>query len=428
MCGIVGMAGDLNAKHEQAVRTLLILDSLRGEHSTGVVCVPKYGSLPKVAKQVGDPFQLFDHKSYDKAMMGTQRAIIGHNRYATTGAVNRNNAHPFEHESCVGVHNGTLHTKYLLADPQQYQVDSDNIYHHIDKHGLKDALKYMGGAWTLVWWDKENESINFLRNKERPLQMCWSKDGKSLFWASERWMLYAALGRHGIEYQDIFEMEEDVHFEILIDKNGVMSKPRLTNAPSTYKAAVYVTHTPPAVVPKKEDPATAPVKKLNPPTTVGPEASYISAKQRTIETLGINKDEHGSSYISCFDSQREYFEIRLYAKPKDPVWELIGCDLIANISGFGASGKTPGRGYYKVSPHDFRVIAPVETPDEPEDTITNHRGNLITEAQFRKEYHSCEWCSSALVFGAANRFTTGGQCVCEGCSKDKEVQEYVNFI
>lgn len=426
ICGIIGMAGDLSAKHEQAVRTLLILDSLRGEDSTGVVAVSKFGHNVKIAKQVGDPFQLFEHKSYDKTFQGTQRAIIGHNRYATTGVINRNNAHPFDHETCVGVHNGTLKTKYLLANPGNYQVDSDNIYHHIDRHGLKDALKYMDGAWTLVWWDKDNESINFLRNKERPLIMAWSKDGKALFWASEAWMLYAALQRHGLEYQDFFELATDVHMEIAIDKAGVMSKPRLSNAPSTYVAPVY--HNTPHVVPKKEDPAAATVKKSTAVTTVAPEAAYICAKQRSIETLGVNKDEHGSDYISCFDPLKEYFEIRLYAKPKDPVWELIGCDIIANISGFGASGKTPGRGYYKVSPHDFRIVVPAETEEEPEETITSHNGKLITETEFHKEYRGCAWCNQPLEFLSRNRYTTGGECVCEECSKNKEVLEYVNII
>ncbi len=430
ICGIIGAAGDLNAKHEQAMRTLLILDSLRGEDSTGIVCVPKFNNGVKVAKQTGDPFQLFDHKTYDKAMLGTQRAIIGHNRYATTGVISRNNAHPFEHETCVGVHNGTLKTKYLLADPGNYQVDSDNIYHHIDKHGLHDALKYMDGAWALVWWDKEVDSINFLRNKERPLMMCWSKDAKCLFWASESWMLRVALGRHGIEHQEVFEMESDIHYEIMIDRNGIMGKPRMSNAPSTYKpyvAPINLVPNKPAtqmtVVPpvKKEEPAPATPKKPE-----MPDASYLSTKECCIETISVNIDDHGSNYIACFDPNKEYVEVRLYAKPRDPIWKLVGCEIVANISGHGCTGG--GRMYYKVSPHDFHIIVPAETEEEPEETVASHTGRLITESEFRKTYSGCDWCSQPLDFGARNRFTTGGQCICEDCVRVPAVLEAVNLI
>lgn len=427
MCGIVGCAGDLTIGHEKLVRTLLILDSIRGEDSTGVAVIGKWQGNVKIAKQVGDPFQLFDHKSFDNVFTGMQKAIIGHNRYATTGGVSRHNAHPFENPSVVGVHNGTLRSKHLLVDAKNFVVDSENIYHHIDKHGLKDALHYMEGAWALVWWDKEHHTINFLRNKERPLFMAWSKDAKQMFWASEPWMLEAAFMKHQIDAQEIFLFERDVHMSIHIDEKGIMSKPVIRNAPSTYKPPVYVqpVHNVPVNV-KKEEPTPVETKKLG-LQVVAPscETQYLSLKGRSIETLSVGTDEYGGKYVSCFDPDRQYYEIRLYAKPKDPIWDLIGCDIIANPSGWSSIGSTPGKGYYKLSPHDFKICPPKE--EEEEESILGPTGKKITKSEFEKEYQQCEWCTSPLEFGGNNRFTTSGQCVCHSCSKDPQVLEYVNL-
>lgn len=433
MCGIIGCAGDLNVTHEKAMRTMLILDAVRGEDSTGIAVIGKAMGNVKIAKQVGDPFQLFDHKSFDKAFTGVQKAIIGHNRYATTGSINRQNAHPFENASVVGVHNGTLKSKWRLADAKDYVVDSENIYHHIDKYGLKDALQFMEGAWALVWWDKENGSINFLRNKERPLYMAWSKDVKVLYWASEPWMLYASLGRHNLDHQDIFQLDEDIHYSIQIDDKGIMSKPVQRAAPSTFVApppAPHYNYTKPPHIPnnvveiKKEEPAPATVKKLTEEPRC--DMSYLSeAKPRSIETTDVLTDVHGSKYIPCFDPLEPYKEIRLYAKPRDAIWNLLGCDIIGTITGWNAAGRSgaEGGGYYKVDVHSFKIVA----PDEEEHTIIGPDGKFLNKEQFEKKYQQCDFCNDNLTFGQANRFTTAGECLCEGCSVDKAVLEVVNL-
>jgi len=181
MCGLVGVAGEVNITAEKAFRNLLILDSLRGEDSTGIASIKKVDGNVLVAKALGDPFQLFDTKVFDRAVRGTSKAILGHNRYATTGAVTARNAHPFEFNSLVGVHNGTLTNKWSLEDHKDFSVDSENLYHHIEKKGLRNAMDVANGAWALVWWDKIEETLNFLRNKERPLFFCYNESNTSLF-------------------------------------------------------------------------------------------------------------------------------------------------------------------------------------------------------------------------------------------------------
>lgn len=467
MCGIVGCAGDLTVQHEKIMRTLLILDSTRGEDSTGVAVIGKWEGNVKIAKQVGDPFQLFDHKSYDKAFSGMQRAIIGHNRWATVGQVVRQNAHPFENNSVVGVHNGTLKSKHLLADASQFKVDSENIYHAFDKHGVQDTMNYMNGAWALVWWDKDDQTINFLRNNERPLWMVRSDDGKVLFWASEHWMLDVALSKHGVKFGRITLLQEDVHHSIHVNNKGELDKVHVRNAPSTYVAPVHVAVTNqfarpnggpdagapttppsgnagsqvPAVVGKpagtvqlnlvKGEPAAATVKKPEQAVCVVPcDRSFLSAKNICIETLSSSKDEDGTSYIACFDPHHEYYEIRLYARPADPVWDLIGCDIKCDIGVFSPHKHTPGRGYYKVKVDSITIIVPAvadELVDTPILTIKGPTGRDLDEKAFNREYPSCAWCSSPLDFFDRNKFSTGSECFCPSCTTNKDVLEAVSF-
>ncbi len=88
------MVGKITKNEKKMFRTLLIMDTVRGEHSTGVVIVNDKG-VPSIFKQVGNPYELFDSMKYNSGINGVCSALIGHNRYATKGAVNKVNAHPF---------------------------------------------------------------------------------------------------------------------------------------------------------------------------------------------------------------------------------------------------------------------------------------------------------------------------------------------
>jgi glucosamine 6-phosphate synthetase-like amidotransferase/phosphosugar isomerase protein len=149
------MAGGLTANLDKVFKTLLILDSLRGEDSTGALLVSRFDGKATVAKQLGDPFCLFNDHKFDTAFRKINRVMLGHNRFATSGGVSKVSAHPFENASLVGVHNGTLINKHKLEDSSDFKVDSENLYHHIDKLGLDSALQVMEGAWALVWWNKK---------------------------------------------------------------------------------------------------------------------------------------------------------------------------------------------------------------------------------------------------------------------------------
>lgn len=193
MCGIVGMAGDIGIADRAIFRDMLDICQLRGRDSTGAINITRHKTYGYV-KEVGPPTFLFDRRAYGQIIeTGSHAAFIGHCRHKTSGEVSRKNAHPFEFEDeeIIGVHNGTLRNYHHLTGHSYQKVDSEVLYEHLAEHGPEETFDRIDGAWACVWWNGEEETLNFIRNEERPLVFCWSEDRRKLYWASSRWMLLA---------------------------------------------------------------------------------------------------------------------------------------------------------------------------------------------------------------------------------------------
>lgn len=230
MCGHVGLAGKLEFKDEGTLKRLLLLDYFRGTDSTGVASIRKDGP-PMIAKIASHPIDFFDTKRYDKISSAYQsKAFIGHNRAATKGKVNETNAHPYQYGHIVGAHNGTLDTESWkeLNEALGYEteVDSMAIFACIEKLGIEETVKMLRGAWALVWADLNENTLNFLRNKERPMWYAYTKNFDRLFWASEWPMIQAATdmaaGGYEIHQKEggysFFSMDEDYLYQYDIDR------------------------------------------------------------------------------------------------------------------------------------------------------------------------------------------------------------------
>lgn len=406
-----------------------MFDSVRGEDGTGIAVVKRNLDDVVVAKEVGNPFNLFETHRFGKATSGLNSVMIGHNRYATQGGINRRNAHPFEFDTLVGAHNGTLSSKYKLDDARDFQVDSENLFHHIEKNGIEDAINQLGGtgnAWALVWWDKLEKSLNFLRNDQRPFFMCRTADEKVLFWASEAWMLEIALARADIKRGEIFMSEVDVHYSVVIDKQGGMEKPvaRRVEAPKFMGAGSTTgsstANSKPALTVVKGEES----KKPSPQQTVPQfDASYMGVKQRQFEILSIREDEAGAEYLVLFDNLKPYYEVRAYIRPKDVELRKhaeVGGEILGNITSYSSKGN----GFYKVSPWTITMIE--EAPKL--ELYMDHHGKYHTKEEWEKLYASCNWCMSPLVAEDHNRLTTSGDCFCPDCATNKDVTGFVKFM
>lgn len=223
MCGLVGIAGKLEFKDEAAMKRLLIFDTIRGLDATGLAAYNATDKSVKIAKIGSHPFDLFDTKRFTEALQGHKSwAFIGHNRSATVGKKNTLNAHPFEFGKIVGAHNGTLDKpswdRLQEAIGFETEVDSAAIFAAIDKLGLEATIALMeegstgtAGAWALTWVNTEEGTLNFLRNKHRPLWYAYSEKFDKIFWASEWPMLDAALEMSNTPY-DIYTTDKGNKF------------------------------------------------------------------------------------------------------------------------------------------------------------------------------------------------------------------------
>lgn len=239
MCGIVGVAGNISKGTREAFRFMLLVDQIRGVHSTGVASVDKYNDV-SVIKKAMNSSDFLDLKSANGVIDGADNTVmIGHNRAATKGAVNNTNAHPFIHGNITGVHNGTLRNQALLDDHKDFDVDSDNLYYHMSLNGVDDTVSKLYGAYTLVWYDEVEESLNFTRNAQRPLHYAFSEDGKELFWASEPWMIVVGCNKGNIKIGQIFELAIDTL--MTFDMSGFTKwKDKITDRKTTRKVTPYV--------------------------------------------------------------------------------------------------------------------------------------------------------------------------------------------
>lgn len=207
MCGLVGIASsNLLASDKSVFKTLLYLDQIRGAHSTGVCAVDdKSGAhVYKRALAASDFIQL---RGYADTVAKGNRVLIGHNRYATLGAKDDNNAHPFSHGGVTLVHNGTLVNKGELLEKDDrvvFPTDSETITYALSLYDWQPVLESLEGAYALVWYDSRDNTLNFARNEERPLWL--GVMGGDLVWASERSMLELTASNEKLALKDLVQL------------------------------------------------------------------------------------------------------------------------------------------------------------------------------------------------------------------------------
>lgn len=251
MCGLVGVAGNLQFQDEFLMKRLLLADFFRGEHSTGMAAI-RTGGDAVIAKLASNPIDLFNTKQFAAALNGNaSRAFMGHNRQATRGRVTTVNAHPFQFGHIIGMHNGTLDYESVRdleeAIGEKFEVDSMAMIAGIAKLGIQDTIALCNegkdskeGAWALVWFDQNEKSLNFLRNKHRPLWYAYEQGFQRLFWASEWWMIREAIESSTNGYKlytenekdkknvGYFHFDDDVHykFDLAALQQGSKKRPK----------------------------------------------------------------------------------------------------------------------------------------------------------------------------------------------------------
>lgn len=245
MCGIVGVMSPtaMSVQMKEFFHDLLLHDVVRGPHATGVAAIDTMDRKLTVMKKAVPSYVFLQDKEQMEPLFEFKHNFniyIGHNRFATSGARDVDaNAHPFVHGDIVGVHNGSLRNQKLLDNHEKFVVDSDNLYNHLDRNGLDHTITKTDGAYSLVWYNKEDNSLNFIRNDERPMAIgklsngCW-------VWASEiemlRWLVtrhkslsWATYKENGVDYNLCHKLEPMTHMKFeFADKTRTIPTPRLS--------------------------------------------------------------------------------------------------------------------------------------------------------------------------------------------------------
>lgn len=212
MCGLVGVAGALVARDESLMKKLLLWDWLRGPDATGLAAIRSNGDCV-ISKVDNHPLTLFEMSSFSRALRGLDsKVFLGHNRAATRGRNNTANAHPFVYGDIVGAHNGTLDysAQSALEDAleEKFDVDSQALIAAISRLGIKDTIEMISGAWSIVYYNRKDNTLNMIRNKERPMWYAYSKEFNRLFWSSEWEYIRSAIKLTG-------------GYEVYADKNNI---------------------------------------------------------------------------------------------------------------------------------------------------------------------------------------------------------------
>lgn len=209
MCGIAGVySTSFNSSDLAMFEQLLFLNVYRGEDSTGVIKINQTG--PRKKKKTtyhrqrslsASPIYLRSKESdfiEDKSAIG----LVGHCRAATVGDVKLSNAHPFRFNNVVGVHYGTIRQKFKGAS--DFDTDSEALYKLINDEGIESALNEVAdfdSAYALVWVDKSEDTLNFIRNAKRPLWFTRLFGGTTLVWSSDPKTL-----KYAVEYANLVPM------------------------------------------------------------------------------------------------------------------------------------------------------------------------------------------------------------------------------
>lgn len=222
MCGLVGIINREQTKLQsdkliKVFTQALYCDALRGVHGTGILAVSPDAKAIYYKKAL--PSSDFIDLTKAKAIInGDNEFLCGHNRFATQGGHTSENAHPFYHGNVVMFHNGTLNSWKWMAKDKAFTVDSECLAYALSQAEDKGKfLETVDGAFSLVWYDSLEKTINFARNKERPMFFGMVKDSNSIIYASESGMISWLASRNGIELTDIMPTEVGKLITINID-------------------------------------------------------------------------------------------------------------------------------------------------------------------------------------------------------------------
>lgn len=421
MCGNVGMAGDIDKDDRNMFRQMLIVDAIRGHHSTGVAsATPKKGEL-LVFKKALNPVDFMQLRGFDQVVDWSSQVLMGHNRYATVGKINNSTAHPFEHNGVIGTHNGTLEQWYNLPQSKDFDVDSECLIWNIANHGFKETMKRVHGAYALTVYDDNNHELHLLRNKERPLYFGYKEDRSVLYWASEAWMIRNMAARCGIKLAKNIQQPKEhslLTWKMPPTKNGRMPDPIFTKMEAPQQKKHYPqqgNYQRPYVAPHQAAKGTSgragasnysgsPQEQYRPPIikgiSVGDRVAFCPISLVTSATTN-------AKYLEGILTEDPWSEVRVYSNQLAPLLDMIDEELVctAEVATISRTGGPKDDPFIIMNTATVKQLdsPAVVTGDEldPNDVeiiyYAGPGGKMIDATRWNDlTKHGCGYCSTAI--------------------------------
>jgi hypothetical protein len=101
--------------------------------------------------------------------------FIGHNRQASIGAINNDNAHPFSGDNIALVHNGTSGEVFDLISDEAYEkmegeTDSEAMMLHFNEVGPRHIETWQElDSYAVVMYENKTDCVYFARDDKRPM-------------------------------------------------------------------------------------------------------------------------------------------------------------------------------------------------------------------------------------------------------------------
>lgn len=473
MCGLVGCVGDMWQADKKIFNFMLQLDTVRGKHSTGVARIPNQQHERKnvqIVKDVGTPYDLMDNmpdefwnrKTGHGELAGDFAVLMGHNRWATVGKINPDNAHPFEAGNIIGAQNGTLPDfwRKKLDDHEFYDTDTEALMFNIDLHGVENVLPKISGAWALTWYNREEDTFNIIRNKERPLYFAWKKNGKVMYYASEPWMIYAAADKYGVDLENelCYSFPTDTLYSFKLGSMTTFNKERITKttikgweAPpqekkdNTTYSATYGERWGNKSAKESANVFNTTTKLIAPP--LSKYEDWAGKKDIFFEfemTGDVMEDEQRKEFFEAY-TIKDRAPIRIYPSHNHPDLEARLGDtdvstFAAKIKGVKSIGKT-GMFYLKID-LDTIMVATFKPSyykkgdshfndlfDDDDFVVMIANGKTIDRAEWDKRVsNGCSWCNDQPKASecSAIHWLSDSDFLCVDCSKPgSDASQYV---
>lgn len=438
MCGLVlvGSLAEMASQEQSLFEDLLFMDTIRGVHATGVIAgynfpAPSNESYSLVAKTdksaplflMSNEYKSISSQEYTTAYntKGNKRPhfMVGHNRHATRGAKTAKNAHPFVHGNITLAHNGTLSNQHHLPESHKFEVDSENICYSIDAIGAAETIQKLEGAYTLIWHDQKEKTVNIIRNEERPFHLAKSDRG-TWFGASEEAMLMwiltrddkYSLSRTSPKIVDHFECKVGTQYIFDVSDGKFSLKDQVAHTLPKFKQRKHYSYTP--------------VYDINPIVS-----EYQVEVNSLLEGAGVGVKVGDRIQFESLSFSR-YPSSHTYGKLSGNLSDSSECILVEAHS-VKESVYKQGVKYigdvvsaYKKSGSTYILVNNVE-----EDTEGDHLVGLsgcvvmedcvvFTQKEWEESHKStCPCCNTRIPFDeAADATATAGMYICVTCSTD----------